>query len=88
MRRYVAARLLQSLVVLFGVSAIAFLLMYLTGDPVPLLLPPDATVERVAEFRHAMGFDRPVWVQYGLFLGRALRGAVEKRHRRGHQRQR
>jgi len=74
MRRYVAARLLQSVVVLLGVSAIAFLLMYLTGDPVPLLLPPDATVERVAEFRHAMGFDRPVWVQYGLFLGRALRG--------------
>jgi ABC-type dipeptide/oligopeptide/nickel transport system permease component len=74
MKRYVAARLLQSFVVLLGVSAIAFLLMYLTGDPVPLLLPADATVERIAEFRRVMGFDRPVWVQYGLFLSRALRG--------------
>jgi ABC-type dipeptide/oligopeptide/nickel transport system permease component len=69
-------RLLQSLVVLLGVSAIAFFLVYLTGDPVPLLLPADATPARVDEFRHAMGFDRPVWVQYWLFLTRAARGDI------------
>jgi peptide/nickel transport system permease protein len=71
---YLARRLAQSLLVLLGVSFVVFIILYLTGDPALLLLPPDATIEDVARFRKAMGFDDPVLVQYGRFLGGALRG--------------
>ncbi len=59
---------------LFGVSAVVFLLLHLTGDPATLLLPPDATPEDLARFRNALGFDRPLLEQYGRFLSGLLRG--------------
>ncbi len=72
---YVARRLLQSVFVLIGVSSVVFALMYATGDPVALLVPPDATVERIQELRTAMGFDRPLVVHYLRFLRNALTGS-------------
>lgn len=74
MRVYLARRLLQSLIVLFGVSFVVFFILYLTGDPALVLLPPDASPEDVRQFREAMGFNDPFIVQYGRFLGGALRG--------------
>jgi ABC-type dipeptide/oligopeptide/nickel transport system permease component len=62
------------MVVLLGVSVIVFLLMHLGGDPVAVLLPLDTPPEQVAAFRHAMGFDRPLPVQYVYFLSRAVKG--------------
>jgi peptide/nickel transport system permease protein len=56
------------------VSVIAFALTHLSGDPAALLLPPSATLEDIAVFRHAQGLDRPLPVQYLDFLGRAVRG--------------
>ncbi len=47
---------------------------FLSGDPAVLMLPPEATAEQVAQFRHAYGFDQPLLVQYGRFLSNALRG--------------
>ena len=73
MTTYLRRRLWQSLLVLFGVSVVVFLILHLTGDPAALLLPPDATAEDIAKFRTAMGFDDPVAVQYLRFL----KGAVE-----------
>jgi ABC-type dipeptide/oligopeptide/nickel transport system permease component len=74
MRQYVARRLAQSVVVLLGISVVVFVILHLTGDPALLLLPPDATAQDVARFRHDMGFDDPLPVQYGRFLQGALRG--------------
>jgi peptide/nickel transport system permease protein len=74
MTTYLVRRLLQSLLVLFGVSFVVFVILYLTGDPALVLLPPDATIEDVERFREAMGFNDPVLVQYGRFLLGALRG--------------
>jgi len=74
MRQYVARRLAQSVVVLLGISVVVFVILHLTGDPALLLLPPDATAQDVARFRHDMGFDDPLPVQYGRFLKGALRG--------------
>jgi peptide/nickel transport system permease protein len=74
MRVYLARRLLQSLLVLFGVSFVVFLILHLTGDPALVLLPPDASAEDVERFRAAMGFNDPFLVQYGRFLAGALRG--------------
>ncbi len=67
-------RLLQGIVVVIGVTLIAFLATFLTGDPAALMLGEGATAEEIAEFRTQMGFDRPLLVQYGEFLGDALHG--------------
>jgi len=72
---YVLRRLLHSVFVLFGVSAIVFLLLRLIpGDPVRLLLPPEATEQMVQETRREMGFDRPMYAQYVVYLGQLVRG--------------
>jgi ABC-type dipeptide/oligopeptide/nickel transport system permease component len=80
---YLLRRGWQSLLVLFGVSVVVFLILHLTGDPALLLLPPDASAEDVARFRQAMGFDDPVAVQYLRFLRGALRGDFGESLRHG-----
>jgi len=74
MGRYIARRAAQGAIVLLGVSVIVFSLMHLAGDPVAVLLPLDTPPEQIEAFRHEMGFDRPVPVQYLFFLSRAVRG--------------
>ncbi len=49
-------------------------MIFLSGDPAVLMLPPEATAEQVAELRRAYGFDQPLVVQYGRFLANALQG--------------
>jgi ABC-type dipeptide/oligopeptide/nickel transport system permease component len=83
MNAYLTRRLLQSVLVLFGVSLVVFLMLYLTGDPALLLLPPDATAEDVERFREAMGFNDPLVVQYGRFLTGAVQGDFGKSIRHG-----
>jgi peptide/nickel transport system permease protein len=72
--RYIARRLLQTIIVLWGVSFIAFGVMFLAGDPASAMVGEDWTREQIAEFRRQMGFDQPWYVQYGRFLSRAARG--------------
>jgi peptide/nickel transport system permease protein len=74
MQRYVARRLVQALLVLVGISAVAFALTHVIGDPVVLLLPFQASQAQVAELRHTLGLDRPLLVQYLSFLRAALHG--------------
>jgi ABC-type dipeptide/oligopeptide/nickel transport system permease component len=83
MRTFLARRLLQSLVVLFGVSFVVFGILHLTGDPALVLLPPDASAEDVLRFREAMGFNDPFLVQYGRFLKGALQGNFGQSIRHG-----
>jgi peptide/nickel transport system permease protein len=82
-RVYLFRRLLQSLLVLFGVSCVVFFILYLTGDPALVLLPPDASAEDVVRFREVMGFNDPFIVQYGRFLAGALRGNFGQSIRHG-----
>jgi len=56
------------------VSIIVFSLMHLAGDPVAVLLPLDTPQDQIEAFRHEMGFDRPLPLQYLSFMSRALRG--------------
>lgn len=65
---------LRIVLVLFGISSIAFFLIHLSGDPVLLMLPPEATQEEVDAFRHQMGFDKPLSEQYVQFLAQAVKG--------------
>jgi ABC-type dipeptide/oligopeptide/nickel transport system permease component len=74
MGRFVLQRALLGVMVLFGVSIIVFMLMHLSGDPVAVLLPLDTPPDQIEAFRHEMGFDRPLPIQYFYFLSRALRG--------------
>ena len=83
MKTYVTRRLLQSLLVLFGVSFVVFFILHLTGDPALVLLPPDASAEDVQRFREVMGFNDPFVVQYGRFLSGALRGDFGQSVRHG-----
>ena len=74
MRSYIARRVLSAAFVLVGVSLIVFFLVRLSGDPAGLMMPLDATAEDVARMRTALGFDRPLPIQYADFFVRALQG--------------
>ena len=74
MRKYLLKRVLQLVIVLFGIATIVFIIQNLTGDPTYLLLPPDATREDIALFRHQLGFDRPILVQYLQYIISLLQG--------------
>ncbi|WP_425622592.1 ABC transporter permease [Brevibacillus borstelensis] len=69
---------LRIVLVLFGISTIAFFLIHLSGDPVLLMLPPEATQEEIDAFRLQMGFDRPLSEQYVNFLVQAVQGDFGK----------
>src|SRR5579884_820587 len=72
---YIAARLLATIPVLVGVSLVVFLSMKLIpGDEAEVLAGPQASVEQVEQLRASMGLDRPIYVQYGTWLGRAVQG--------------
>jgi ABC-type dipeptide/oligopeptide/nickel transport system permease component len=71
---YIARRLLQALVVCLGISVITFALLHVVGDPVLLLVPQNASDADVALLKEKLGLSRPLWVQYGDFLGGTLRG--------------
>ena len=71
---FLAYRLLRACVALWLVSTVVFVVMRLSGDPVPLLLPPDAPTAEIARVRHDLGLDRPLAVQYAVFLGNVLHG--------------
>ncbi|HEV8141926.1 MAG TPA: nickel ABC transporter permease [Methylomirabilota bacterium] len=83
MRVYLFRRFLQSLLVLLGVSFVVFGILFLTGDPALILLPPDASIEDIAKFRAQMGFNDPFLVQYWRFLAGALRGDFGQSVRHG-----
>ena len=72
------------LVVLGIVSLLAFALMHMVpGDPVLAMVGEDASLERVAEVRREMGFDRPMLVQYGIWLSNSLQGDLGESMRTG-----
>jgi ABC-type dipeptide/oligopeptide/nickel transport system permease component len=74
MRGYVGRRLVQAVLVCLGISLITFLLLHVVGNPVLLLLPQEASEQDVTLLRAKLGLDRPLAVQYGIFLQGAVRG--------------
>ena len=74
MGTYIARRLLQSTGVVIGVTLISFIALQAGGDPTYLFVSERATTEEIAVVRHALGFDRPLHVQYLSFVGGLARG--------------
>ncbi|GAA3410565.1 ABC transporter permease [Paenibacillus hodogayensis] len=68
MLAYILRRCFYAIFVLYGVATIVFFISRLTGDPVSIMLPPEATVEQVEQLRRALGLDKPLIEQYGIFL--------------------
>jgi peptide/nickel transport system permease protein len=69
----VVRRLVQAILVLWGASIVVFGLLQLSGDPVGLLLPPNATEEDRAALEAKMGFDKPVVTQYLNYMRGVVR---------------
>lgn len=74
MQRYIAIRILQSIIALLVLTVIVFSLARIAGDPLDVLLPLEATIEDAERVRAAWGLDRPLYIQYFKFLGNALTG--------------
>lgn len=69
MGRFAVRRIAQGLIVVIGVTIVVFVVTRLIGDPVDVLLPIEATEEQRREFEHALGFDRPIYVQFADYMG-------------------
>ena len=84
MWRYLRRRLVLAAITYWAVATVVFGLLYLTGDPVAVLLAgtPAAQTE-LEQLRHDLGFDQPVPVQYARFLAGAVRGDLGKSLRSG-----
>jgi ABC-type dipeptide/oligopeptide/nickel transport system permease component len=72
---WLARRLAQMIVVVFGVVSLAFLFAYIVpGDPARLVAGPNASPEAVASIARQLGLDRPLWSQYVSYVGRLAHG--------------
>lgn len=67
-------RLLQAVLVMIAVGFIAFSLFNFVGDPVTLMLPPEATSADRDEVRKSLGLDQPFYLQFVKFVGNAVQG--------------
>jgi peptide/nickel transport system permease protein len=75
MLAYIARRILFAIPIALGVSVVCFALVYLApGDPLQTILPADASADTIALVKHAYGFDRPLPIQYLLWLSHVLTG--------------
>ena len=74
MLAFIIRRLLQSIMVMLAVGFIAFSLFNFVGDPVSLMLPPEATSADRDEVRKNLGLDAPFHVQFFKFIGNAVQG--------------
>jgi len=80
---YIVRRLLQLVIVLIGVTILTFGILFLVpGDPATVLAGKDQTPEKLANIRASLGLDKPIYVQYGLFLERLLHGDLGESYQR------
>ena len=78
---FIGRRVFQGAISIVGASVIIFVISRLSGDPIVMLLPNDATPSMIAETRQAYGLDRSLWEQYFIFAGKALIGDFGKSYR-------
>jgi len=74
MKQFVVRRLGYSLLSLLLLSLTIFLFVRVTGDPAALLVEPGASEADIAAVHQQFGLDKPLWVQYGLFMANLFRG--------------
>jgi len=73
-QRFIIGRVIQSIVSMFVVSMVVFALVRMSGDPIQIMMPAEATKADIELMRAHLGLDRPWTVQYWRFLTQALQG--------------
>ena len=71
---YIGRRLAQTALILVGITLVVFWVIRLSGDPVLLMLPADASQQDIQRLRELLGFDRPVPIQLWRFMERVATG--------------
>jgi len=74
LQRYFLSKLGQSVLLIFGVLLLVFAMVRVTGDPATLMMSREASPEDLEAFRERMGFNDPVYVQFGRFMSGAIVG--------------
>ena len=74
MKQYIGRRVGYSLLSLFLLSLTIFFFVRVTGDPAALLVEPGASAADIAAVHHQFGLDRPLWVQYAIFMSSLFHG--------------
>lgn len=72
--RYLTTRFLRILLTVWAAATLVFVMLRLSGDPVSALVPTDLPQAIIDEYRSRFGLDKPMLVQYGLYLKAALAG--------------
>jgi peptide/nickel transport system permease protein len=78
MWQYTLRRIFQAILVMFSVTLITFIALHAGGDPTFLYVSERASPQVIAETRHKLGFDRPLYQQYLSFVGNLLHGSTGK----------
>ncbi|MBI4220483.1 MAG: ABC transporter permease [Chloroflexi bacterium] len=78
MQRYIVSRLIQAIVSMFIVATIVFVIVRLSGSPLDFVLPEDASKEQIAEITRKLGLDKPMVVQFLIYLKDVIRGDLGK----------
>ena len=83
MQRYILSRLVQCILILFGVLCIVFFMLQVSGDPVSLMVSRNTSPEQLERLREEMGYNRPMIVQFAEFATDAIRGdfGISIRHK-------
>jgi peptide/nickel transport system permease protein len=74
MKPYIGGRVGYSLLSLFLLSLTIFFFVRVTGDPAALLVEPGASEADIAAIHQQFGLDRPLWVQYAIFMSSLFHG--------------
>ena len=86
MTGYLLRRLLQAIPLLLGISIITFLIVHLApGGPTDILVSPDTSPADLARVERALGLDRPLPVQYAMWLGRMVSGDMGRSYLTGRE---
>ncbi len=80
MHRFIAVRLGQAVVTLLILSLAVFLSVHITGDAADYLAGPEVTEIEFEQMKRNLGLDKPLYVQYGLFLSNVVRGDFGDSH--------
>ena len=80
MQRYIIIRVGQAIITLLILSLAVFLSVHITGDPAVYLLGPEDDLQEYEILKKQMGLDKPLYIQYGLFLSRAVRADFGESH--------
>lgn len=78
MQRFIIGRFLQAVISVLLVATAVFIMVRLTGDPIDVLTDPRATVEDRALLAESLGLDKPVIVQYGIYMSHLVQGEFGK----------